>query len=78
MLEMKAIVAMTAREFDIRSAYDEWNVVHSRKKLKRVGTELIKLSLVAPTLVMNFSAELQSRLSNSVIVEKPTGTSSRE
>lgn len=39
MLEMKAIVAMTAREFNIRSAYDEWDIAHPTKKSKRVGTE---------------------------------------
>jgi len=36
---MKAIVAMTAREFNIRAAYDEWDVSHPTEKPKRVGTE---------------------------------------
>lgn len=39
MLEMKVIVAMTAREIDIRSAYDAWIGTHPTEKLKRVGTE---------------------------------------
>ena len=39
MLEMKVIVAMTAREFNIQSAYDEWDATHPTSKPKRVGNE---------------------------------------
>ena len=39
MLEMKVIVAMTAREFYIQSAYDEWDAAHPTTRPKRVGTE---------------------------------------
>lgn len=39
MLEMKAVLALTAREFDVKPAYDDWDVSNPTTKPKRVGTE---------------------------------------
>lgn len=39
MLEMKIVLAMTAREFDIRAAYDEWDGLKGRKGPKAVDGE---------------------------------------
>jgi cytochrome P450 len=37
MLELKIVLAMTAREFDIRSVYDEWDRLHPTQGLKTLN-----------------------------------------
>ena len=37
MLELKIVLAVTAREFDIRSVYDEWDKLHPKKGLKTLN-----------------------------------------
>jgi cytochrome P450 len=39
MLEVKMILAMTVREFDVKPAYEEWDRLHPRKGLKTVDGE---------------------------------------
>lgn len=39
MLEVKAILAMTVREFDVKPAYEEWDRLHPSKKLKTAQGE---------------------------------------
>ena len=37
MLELKIVLIMTAREFDIKTVYDEWDMLHPRKGPKHMG-----------------------------------------
>ena len=37
MVEVKAVLALTVREFDIKPAYEEWNAKNPRKGLRIVA-----------------------------------------
>ena len=39
LMELRVALAMTVREFDIQPAYDEWDVRHPRRGVKRVDGE---------------------------------------
>lgn len=39
MLDMKVTLVMTLREFDIKDAYEKWDLLHPRKGLKSVWSE---------------------------------------
>lgn len=39
MLEMKAIISMTAREFVVEPAYGDWDVTHPIATPKRLGED---------------------------------------
>jgi len=39
MLDVKTTLVMTLREFDIKAAYDDWDVLHPREGLKTVWGE---------------------------------------
>lgn len=39
MMELRMVLVMTAREFDVKTAYDEWDRVHPRRGIKTVRGE---------------------------------------
>jgi hypothetical protein len=39
MLDVKTVLVMTIREFDIHSAYEEWDQVHLKQGIKSVNGE---------------------------------------
>jgi cytochrome P450 len=41
MAEIKVVLALTARDFDIEEAYDEWDRLHGSKGIKRVDGERV-------------------------------------